>query len=112
MSLLEQLLPRVRRICLALPETWEGSLLGQPAFYAGKKSFAVLEPRHGEGSVTFKATPAVQRELVRDTRFYVAPYSGKHGWVGMPLAGKVDWTHVSMLLQDSYRLIALKRMLH
>jgi len=110
MSTVEHVLPRLRRICLALPETWEGASLGHPTFYAGKKSFAVLEPM--QGCVTFKATPGAQQELVRDTRFFVAPYSGQHGWVGMPLTGKVDWTHVSMLLQDSYRLIALKRMLH
>jgi predicted DNA-binding protein (MmcQ/YjbR family) len=44
-------------------------------------------------------------------RFFVPPYVGPKGWVGVYLDGKrVDWTLLSVLIEDSYCLIAPKRL--
>ena len=45
--------------------------------------------------------------LVEDPRFFVAPYVGKHGWIGIRIE-EVAWPMVVRLILQSYRLIAPK----
>ncbi len=42
----EQHLRRVRRVCEALPETWEKLSHGEPTFFVGKKVFAMFSNNH------------------------------------------------------------------
>jgi predicted DNA-binding protein (MmcQ/YjbR family) len=42
-------------------------------------------------------------------RFFVPPYVGPGGWVGIPLDGTADWPELDELLRDAYRLVAPKR---
>ncbi len=44
-------------------------------------------------------------------RYYVPPYVGNRGWVGVRLGGAVDWSQVADLVEESYRLTAPKRLL-
>jgi hypothetical protein len=59
-----------------------------------------------------KAPPGVQEIVVgaEPTRFFVPPYVGHKGWVGVRLDGKVDWDEVGDFLRDGYRLSAPKRL--
>jgi predicted DNA-binding protein (MmcQ/YjbR family) len=41
-------------------------------------------------------------------RFFVPPYVGHKGWVGMRLDHEPDWDEVAVLVRRSYRLIAPK----
>ena len=43
-------------------------------------------------------------------RFFVPPYVGSKGWVGARLDAAQDWDELAELLEDSYRLIAPKRL--
>jgi len=43
-------------------------------------------------------------------RFFVPPYVGPSGWVGVWLDGKIDWKELDDLLRDSYRMIAPKKL--
>lgn len=43
-------------------------------------------------------------------RFFVPPYVGPSGWVGIWLDGKTDWIELADLLRDAYRLVAPKRL--
>jgi hypothetical protein len=43
-------------------------------------------------------------------RFFVPPYVGHKGWVGMRLAADPDWNEVAALVTRSYRLVAPKRL--
>ncbi len=43
-------------------------------------------------------------------RFFVPPYVGPSGWVGIWLDRRVSWKEVGGLLEDSYRLVAPKRL--
>ena len=104
-------LKQLRKICLALPEVTETVTFGNPTFQAGKKTFAVLDNYKGEYSIAFKATKADQAALTMDPRFFISPYSGKHGWTSMRLVKDMDWDEVRELILGSYRLLALKRML-
>jgi predicted DNA-binding protein (MmcQ/YjbR family) len=104
-------LPKLRKICLALPEVVETVTFGNPTFKAGKRTFVVLDKYKGEYAIAFKATLADQTALTLDPRFYITPYSGNHGWVSLRLNARMDWEEVGALALMSYRLVALKRML-
>ncbi len=60
-----------------------------------------------------KATASNQSLMVRASpdRFFVPPYVGPSGWVGVWLDRRPDWHELSELLRDGYRLAAPKRLL-
>ena len=44
-------------------------------------------------------------------RFYVPPYVGPRGWVGVRLdVHPIDWEELAEVVQESYRLTAPKRL--
>jgi hypothetical protein len=59
-----------------------------------------------------KAGPGNQALMVRAAphRFFVPPYVGPSGWVGVWLDGAVDWDELADLLGDSFDLVAPKRL--
>lgn len=110
-------LGKLRRICLALPEAHEVEAWGEPTFRVKNKLFAMYasaDTHHGSGrpGVWCKAAPGNQGFMVRHapTRFFVPPYVGPSGWVGIYLDGDVDWKELTDLINDSYRLVAPKRL--
>jgi predicted DNA-binding protein (MmcQ/YjbR family) len=107
----EALHKKLREICLPLPEVAETVKWGHTVFVAGKKMFAVIGGHNDQPTIGFKTTFAKQAELVNRREFYPSPYAAKHGWVTMDASGKVDWEEVAGFLKESYRLVALKRML-
>ncbi|MBA3658393.1 MAG: MmcQ/YjbR family DNA-binding protein [Gemmatimonadales bacterium] len=110
-------LARLRKLCLALPEAHEVEAWGEPTFRVRNKLFAMYaaaENHHGAGraAVWCKAAPGNQALMVGvdPQRFFVPPYVGPSGWVGVRLTGRVDWRELADLLEDSYRLVAPKRL--
>jgi hypothetical protein len=107
-------LKRVRAICLALPETNERPSHGSPAFFVrDRKTLAMfLDNHHGDGRLAIwcPAPPGAQAELVRQEpgRFFVPPYVGHRGWLGVRLDVDVDWDEVTGIVEDAYRLVAPK----
>ena len=69
---------------------------------------------HGDGrpAVWCKAGPGNQQLMVKAApkRFFVPPYVGPSGWVGVYLDGAVDWAELADLVADSYRLVAPRRL--
>jgi predicted DNA-binding protein (MmcQ/YjbR family) len=59
------------------------------------------------------AEPVVQQALVaaRPDRFFVPPYVGPRGWLGVYLDVPVDWEEIAALVTDAYRLVAPRRLL-
>jgi hypothetical protein len=43
-------------------------------------------------------------------RFFVPPYVGPKGWIGIELEGGPDWDEVADLIEESYRMTAPKRL--
>ena len=110
-------LARLRKLCLALPKAHEVEAWGEPTFRVKNKIFAMYahaNNHHGGGrhAVWCKASPVNQRLMVEAApdRFFVPPYVGPSGWVGVWLDGKVDWSELADLLRDSYRMIAPKKL--
>ena len=109
-------LTRLRKICLALPEAHEVEAWGEPTFRVRNKLFAIFASagtHHGQArpAVWCKAGPGHQEIMVRGApdRFFVPPYVGPSGWVGIWLDGPVDWQELADLLRDSYDLVCPKR---
>jgi hypothetical protein len=112
-----RVLTRLRKICLSLPEAHEVEAWGEPTFRVRNKLFAMyasLTTHHGSGrpALWCKAAPGNQSLMVRakPDRFFVPPYVGPSGWVGVWLDGAVDWREAGELLRDSYVLVAPKKL--
>ena len=110
-------LTRLRKLCLALPEAHEVEAWGEPTFRVRNKMFATYaspDSHHGGGrpSVWCKAAPGNQAAMVEDApdRFFVPPYVGPSGWVGVYLDDGPDWDELRELLWDAWRLTAPKRL--
>jgi hypothetical protein len=106
-------LPRLRAICMAMPQAEERLSHGEPTwFVAGKKVFASFSNNHhGDGrvAVVCAAPDGAQEAFVRamPDRFYVPPYVGHRGWIGVRLdVPGVDWGQVAAIVEDAYRVVA------
>lgn len=105
-------LEQLRKICLALPEATEGGGVGNPTFRVRDKIFAMQHPVDGRPSMWCKAPRGFQEMIVEadPQSFFVPPYVGHHGWVGVWLDIEPDWSLISDLVTDSYRMTAPKRL--
>ncbi len=110
-------LDRLRDLCLSLPDAWEKQSHGEPTFWVGKRMFATFADaanHHGAGryAVWCLATHTTQDLLVSRSpdRYFVPPYAGPSGWVGIYLDRRPRWTDVAERLQHSHELaIALSK---
>ena len=110
-------LPRLRALCLALPEVHEVEAWGEPTFRVRNRLFVMYASpgnHHGAGRAAawVKAAPDNQALMVRAApeRFFVPPYVGPSGWIGVWLDGRPDWTELAGLLRDAYCRTAPKRL--
>jgi hypothetical protein len=110
-------LARLRTLCLALPEAHEVEAWGEPTFRVRNKMFAMYAApnnHHGAGrpSAWCKSVHVNQEFLVRGApgRFFVPPYVGPSGWVGVYLDDACDWDELGDILREGYRLAAPKKL--
>ncbi|MET0404278.1 MAG: MmcQ/YjbR family DNA-binding protein [Cystobacter sp.] len=107
----------MRALCLALPETSERLSHGSPAFFIrDKKTFvSFLDNHHGDGRLALwcAAPPGMQDDLVRSQpeRFFIPPYVGVRGWVGVRLDRGEPWETVASLVREAWRTVAPKTLL-
>jgi hypothetical protein len=109
-------LDRVRAACLTLPETSERPSHGQPAFFIReKKTFVMyLDDHHGDGRLALwlAAPPGAQDMLVaaNPDAYFVPPYVGHRGWLGVRLDRDLPWQEVEDLIEDAYLTVAPKKL--
>ena len=106
-------LRRVRTICLALPETLEKEAWGAPTFRVGGRLFAMfLDNHHGDGrlAVWCAAPPVAQEAMVaaEPEHFFVPPYVGTQGWVGVRLDTGLSWEVIAQRLEAAHAVGASK----
>ena len=106
----EVTLARLRSLCLSLPETSETPSWGHPNFKAGKKTFVAFERVKGRASIAFRLEPDHVERLLQRKQFFATPY-GRGLWASVWADGPIDWRAVQNLVDRSYRVVALKRML-
>jgi len=108
-------LDRLRDLCLALPEVTERLSHGEPTWFVqGKKTFVMFANHHHDDRVAFvcAAPDGAQEMLVgaEPERFFVPPYVGHRGWLGVYLDVPVDWDQVADLVVDAYRRVAPRKL--
>jgi hypothetical protein len=110
-------LARVRRHCLSLPETSERLSHGSPAFFIREKRTFVmfLDDHHGDGRLALwcAAPEGMQSALVNGEpeHYFVPPYVGHRGWLGVRLDRGLDWNEVAGAIEDAYLTVAPERLI-
>jgi predicted DNA-binding protein (MmcQ/YjbR family) len=110
MTLSGEVLQRLRKLCLAFPETSETSSWGHPNFRADKRTFAAFERVKERPSIAFRLDEPDVARLLKRKQFFITPY-GRGKWVSVWADTPLDWRRVADLLERSYRLLANKRMI-
>jgi hypothetical protein len=112
----ENSLDRARRVCLALPEAFEQEAWGAPTFRVRKRIFAMFaaaSKHHGRGrdGLWLAAPLGVQEIVVRSepAKFFVPPYVGVKGWIGVDVEA-VDDDELRSLAVQSYCILAPKKL--
>lgn len=110
----EEQVERVRKICLALPETLEKLSHGEPTFFVCKKVFAMCSINHhndGHVAVCLPAAIGIQEMLIaKDPRkFYYPAYVGVRGWVGVELP-RISDKELALHIREAWKLIAPPKM--
>ena len=108
----------VRELCLGLPGTTEKATWGDettpghPTFRVRDRIFAMAVPDGERPAFWCKAPAGSQQVLVGADadRFFVPPYVGHKGWVGMRLDRRVDWKEVEAIVRRSYSLVAPRKL--
>jgi hypothetical protein len=108
----DRALERIREVCLGLPETSERLSHGAPTFFVrGKRAFVmVLTDHHGDGRFALwcAAPDGVQRLLTEadSERYFVPPYVGHRGWLGVRLDRDLGREEIAGILEDAYLEVA------
>jgi len=103
---------RLRVICLALPGAHEELMRRGPSYRVEDKIFAVERPWNDWLALWCKV-PEGTRDIILGAspgRFFIPPYFGAKGWIGVGLEEAADWIEVEAFVHRSYRLIAPKRL--
>ena len=112
-ELLGDALKRLRDIIGAWPETRETISHGSPTWWGGRKTFATFDDHHQDQRVAVWVKSSFLEQEARveadPGTYFVPPYLGPRGWVGMRLDRDPDWFEVETLLEEGYRMVAPKR---
>lgn len=106
---------RLRELCLALPDAFEKEAWGECTFRVRGGSMFAMTDNHHHGSehiaVWVKAPPQEQEILVAadPSRFFVPPYVGPKGWIGVRLDRTPDWEALRDILAQGHALSAPTR---
>jgi len=104
-------LQRVRAACTALPEVTERLSHGTPTWFVrDRRSFAMFwDDHHGDGRLCLwlAAPPDVRATLVEANpqAYFVPPYVGHRGWVGVRLDRDLPWSAVEYAIADAHRVV-------
>ena len=104
----------VRRICLDLPEATEKLSHSSPTFFVRRSFVMFHDDHHGDGRLAiWCAAPDGAQALMVESepeRFFVPPYVGHRGWLGVRLDVDVDWDEVAAIVEDAYRTVAPRKL--
>lgn len=101
----------VREVCLWFPEAEEVASHGMPDFRVRGKTFATYTVNHhGDGRIAlWLNAPAGAQELYANAEpkhFFVPPYVGPRGWLGVNLDKGISWKRVAKLVREAYEKVA------
>ncbi|HEY4368249.1 MAG TPA: MmcQ/YjbR family DNA-binding protein [Steroidobacteraceae bacterium] len=101
----------VREVCLWFPESEEVSSHGSPDFRVRGKTFATYAVNHhGDGRIAlWLNSPAGAQALYtgeEPKHFFVPPYVGPRGWLGVHLDKGITWKRIAKLVREAYEKVA------
>jgi hypothetical protein len=109
----------LRRLALALPEAYEDSHRGKPAFRVKARIFAMLSQPGGQGFLGLDARDAAVMKLEREDQLNMAAAwpgavtptetYGHHGWTYVRL-GALDAAALATLVRLAWTHVAPKRL--
>jgi hypothetical protein len=97
-----------------LPQTKEKLSHGEPTFFVGKKVYVMFANNHhndGHIAVWIPVPAGMQATLLKTEprKFFMPPYVGVRGWVGIELDA-VDDEELGAHILEAWRIIAPKRL--
>jgi predicted DNA-binding protein (MmcQ/YjbR family) len=101
----------VREVCLWFPEAEEALSHGTPDFRVRGKTFATyVINHHGDGRIAlWLNSPAGAQALYTSEEpkhFFIPPYVGPRGWLGVHLDKGIAWKRVAKLVREAYEKVA------
>ena len=101
----------VHDACLWLPEAREASSHGSSSFKVRGKTFAYfVVNHHGDGRVALWVAAAAESQASHvnadPERFFVPPYLGPRGWLGIHLNKGLAWQTIAGLVREAYERMA------
>jgi predicted DNA-binding protein (MmcQ/YjbR family) len=101
----------VRAVCLWLPEAEEFISHGSPNFRVSGKTFATYAVNHHgdrRAALWLPAPAGAQDHHLRadPENFYVPPYVGVRGWIGVRIDRGLAWRRVTALVREAYEHVA------
>lgn len=104
----------LREVCLDYPEAVETEAFGSPTFQVRSKNFAMVHKPDHRVAVWCKAPPGAQEAWIATDpgRYFKPPYLGPKGWVAAWISPECepDWEAIAEIVDESYRLVAPKRL--
>lgn len=110
-------LDRVRKLCLALPETSERLSHGAPSFFVREKKTFVMfqDDHHGDGRLAiWCAAPEGAQEMLLDAapeHYFRPPYVGHRGWLGVRLDRDLDDNELAGAIEDAWLTVAPRKLI-
>ncbi len=115
----QQVLERVRGICLTFDGAAESLLQDRPLFHVRRRRFAIFNgesspsrPRRDAAgrSVHFLSDPSEREALHQDPRFTRSPHHGDRGWPAIRVdPDNADWAELTELLHAAHAQVASHR---
>ena len=104
---------RLRKLALALPEAHEVEAWGEPTFRIKGRLFAMFaNDHHGDGRIALwcNAPEGAQHDIVAsdEKQFFVPPYVGPGGWIGMRLDRKLPEKTMTAIIVQAYETTKAK----
>ena len=101
----------VREIGLSFPEATEVMSRGSPDYRVRGKTFAThVVNHHGDGRIALwlAAPPGAQQRYTESEpeHFFVPPYVGPRGWLGVHLNRGLDWKRIAHHVREAYLTVA------
>ncbi|HAJ75458.1 MAG TPA: hypothetical protein DCM64_03285 [Gammaproteobacteria bacterium] len=101
----------VRLVCLSFPEAEEKESHSMGSFKVRGKTFASYAiNHHGDGRVALwleapAGSQAWHTQMVPET-YFVPPYVGSKGWLGVKLNRNLGWDRIAQRVQEAYEQVA------
>jgi predicted DNA-binding protein (MmcQ/YjbR family) len=101
----------VREIGLSFPEATEVMSRGSPDYRVRGKTFAThVVNHHGDGRIAlWLAAPQGAQQRYTESEpehFFVPPYVGPRGWLGVHLNRGLDWKRIAHHVREAYLTVA------